>query len=325
MPTTRKEDISLVIPTYNRADLIAETIESALAQTRQFREIIVVDDGSTDSTPTVLDSFKEKIRVIRIKNQGVQFARNTGVEACTTELVALSDSDDLIEPHFAEKVGSWMTSNPNSDITYCNFVTFNSRQHYPDKFSTAPSTFFDGAVRDGDFSTEIPELYFKLISFQPLFPTCSMFRKSFYKKIGGYNVSMRGTVGEDSEFARRAISLGKVALCHSTMSRIRKHDKNQSGDCMRMNIGDANILEYCLEHHAGAQKYKDAIVASVEQRRISAFDAAFAKGDFDVANALVRQLRNTPVSLKFNLKRIIAKLPPNFRRIAWRLTQLSFE
>ncbi|MCP9450835.1 MAG: glycosyltransferase family 2 protein, partial [Nitrospira sp.] len=69
-------DVSVIIPTYNRARLVAEAIESVLRQTRPPREIIVVDDGSTDDTKQVLASFGDRIIALYQENQGVGSARN---------------------------------------------------------------------------------------------------------------------------------------------------------------------------------------------------------------------------------------------------------
>ena len=84
---------TLIIPAYNRGDLIAQTLQSAFTQSIHFDEIIVVDDGSTDDTPSVLKQFENRVKVIRTENQGVQHARNTGVTAALHERVIFCDSD----------------------------------------------------------------------------------------------------------------------------------------------------------------------------------------------------------------------------------------
>src|SRR5271168_3299780 len=87
-------DISVVVPTYNRADLLARAVESALAQTIPVREILIVDDGSTDDTERVAAGFAAPVRYIRQANGGVASARNTGIAAAAGEWVAFLDSDD---------------------------------------------------------------------------------------------------------------------------------------------------------------------------------------------------------------------------------------
>jgi glycosyltransferase involved in cell wall biosynthesis len=86
--------ISVIIPTYNRARIIGRAIESALAQTCQNFEVIVVDDGSTDDTAAILQGFQGRVRCLRQENRGVSAARNAGIAAAAGKWVAFLDSDD---------------------------------------------------------------------------------------------------------------------------------------------------------------------------------------------------------------------------------------
>ena len=95
--------VSVIIPTYNRSLSVREAIESVLAQTYRDFELIVVDDGSADNTPSVLGSFGERIRGIRQANAGVSAARNAGIRAAKGEWVAFLDSDDLWVPQKLER------------------------------------------------------------------------------------------------------------------------------------------------------------------------------------------------------------------------------
>lgn len=90
--------VSAIIPTYNRADLICEAVDSVLGQTYPHVEVIVVDDGSTDNTMETLARYGNKIRVIRQTNAGPSAARNRGIKAANGEIVAFLDSDDLWLP-----------------------------------------------------------------------------------------------------------------------------------------------------------------------------------------------------------------------------------
>lgn len=87
--------ISVIIPTFNRANVIAEAIDSVLAQSHPANEIIVVDDGSSDATEAVLKRYGSRIHAIKQENQGVSAARNTGVAAARSEWIAFLDSDDI--------------------------------------------------------------------------------------------------------------------------------------------------------------------------------------------------------------------------------------
>lgn len=89
--------VSIILPTYNRADSLPTAIRSVLNQTHKDFELIVVDDGSTDATETVLAAQRDpRIRILRHPvNRGVAAARNTGIAAATAEVLAFIDSDDV--------------------------------------------------------------------------------------------------------------------------------------------------------------------------------------------------------------------------------------
>jgi glycosyltransferase involved in cell wall biosynthesis len=89
---------SVIIPTYNRSDLLIETINSILDQTFQDYEVIIVNDGSTDNSKEVLESYGTRIRVIHKENSGAEKSRNAGAEIAKGEYFCFFDSDDLMFP-----------------------------------------------------------------------------------------------------------------------------------------------------------------------------------------------------------------------------------
>lgn len=91
----KKSFVSVIIPTYNRGWIIKEAIDSVLAQDYTEFELIVVDDGSTDHTSDVLDSYRNVIKVFSQKNKGVSAARNRGIAEASGQFIAFLDSDDL--------------------------------------------------------------------------------------------------------------------------------------------------------------------------------------------------------------------------------------
>ena len=95
--------VSIVIPVYNGERFVADAIESALAQTYPHKEVIVIDDGSTDRTAEVLRGFGERIRFETGPNRGGSAARNRGVELARGELIQFLDADDLLHPEKLER------------------------------------------------------------------------------------------------------------------------------------------------------------------------------------------------------------------------------
>ncbi len=90
--------VSVVIPTFNRRDMLLEAVESVLAQSWRDFELLVVDDGSTDGTAAALAPYLDRITLVTQGNRGVSAARNRGVAASRGELIAFLDSDDLWHP-----------------------------------------------------------------------------------------------------------------------------------------------------------------------------------------------------------------------------------
>jgi glycosyltransferase involved in cell wall biosynthesis len=89
---------SVIIPTYNRASLLCETLDSIFAQTLKDYEVVVVNDGSTDETTAVVASYGNRVRYFQLQNNGPGAARNLGAQHATGEYLAFLDSDDLWFP-----------------------------------------------------------------------------------------------------------------------------------------------------------------------------------------------------------------------------------
>ena len=109
--------ISVVIPAYNAEKHIARAIDSVLAQTRKVDEIIVVDDGSSDNTGTVIKNYGDKVIYILQENAGAGAARNTGVEAASSEWIAFLDSDDEWLPEKIKLQAELLSR--NSELFWC--------------------------------------------------------------------------------------------------------------------------------------------------------------------------------------------------------------
>lgn len=322
MPETTSSSISLVIPAYNRADLIGETIDSALAQSYPFAKIIVVDDGSTDNTTEVLERYGTLITVIQTPNNGVQAARNTGIRATNTEFVAVCDSDDLLEWNFCQSIVPWIEQHPEIDLCFCNFVNFDTNSVTQDKFSLCPKSFFSGATElDDIFITKVPDLYQRTLSYQPLFPSGLVISRTFFDQIGGYDPQFKGIGAEDWEFTLRAIANGDTALCKLPLVRIRRHPGNDSASSLHMNLGESLILDFALTHHPIASRYRVEMLQTSDERRLRAFDSAFAKGNLALAKNINKQFHKRPFDLKYLIKCLLLSMPTFISARIWKLTQ----
>ena len=124
--------ITIIIPTYNRANLLSRAIKSVLNQTFKDFELIVVDDGSTDNTAEVIKKFQEQDKRIRYiqhdKNKGTAATRNIGIKAAKGEYIAFLDSDDEWFPEKLEKQVSLFEHSLRKNLGFvsCNYLEFYS-------------------------------------------------------------------------------------------------------------------------------------------------------------------------------------------------------
>lgn len=128
-----EEKISIVIPAYNIQNYLGATLDSVLAQTYRNLEIIVVNDGSSDATGPVADSYAAKdsrVRVIHKENGGVTSARLRGVAEATGAYIGFADGDDYVEPQMYQRLMENLLQY-NADISHCGYqMVFPSRVDY---------------------------------------------------------------------------------------------------------------------------------------------------------------------------------------------------
>jgi glycosyltransferase involved in cell wall biosynthesis len=111
-------EVSVIIPLYNKEKYISRALDSVFAQTFKDFEVIVVDDGSTDEGPKIVDSYSdERLRVIRQENSGPGAARNCGIRESSSPLLAFLDADDEWLPEFLEKSTGWLKEHPDCDLS----------------------------------------------------------------------------------------------------------------------------------------------------------------------------------------------------------------
>jgi glycosyltransferase involved in cell wall biosynthesis len=118
--------VSILINNYNYGRYIGEAIDSALAQTYKNREVVVVDDGSTDNSIEVIASYGNRIRLVAKENGGQSSAFNAGFRASSGLLICFLDSDDVFEPHKVDRVVEIFSN--DSEIGWC----FDRARHFDD-------------------------------------------------------------------------------------------------------------------------------------------------------------------------------------------------
>lgn len=116
--------VSVVIPVWNAARYLPQTLQSVLRQTRPPEEIVVVDDGSTDESAAVAEKFGTGVRVLRQDNRGESAARNRGIEAAQGDWIAFLDADDLWHPEKLARQLAAIQADPAVDCVHTNWYFF---------------------------------------------------------------------------------------------------------------------------------------------------------------------------------------------------------
>ena len=116
------ETVAVVVPTFNRADLVVRALSSVARQTRLPDEVVLVDDGSTDKTAEQVEGRFPEVRVLRQANRGVSAARNLGIRSTSAEWLAFLDSDDEWLPEKLERQLSALESQPDHRICHTDEI-----------------------------------------------------------------------------------------------------------------------------------------------------------------------------------------------------------
>ncbi|MFW6116145.1 MAG: glycosyltransferase family 2 protein [bacterium] len=147
--------VSVVIPAYNHAPYVAQTISSILAQTWRDFEIIVVDDGSTDETPQIIAQFGDQIRYVWQANRGIAAARNTGIRQARGEFISFLDDDDLWAPDYLETVVPVLEQDPDTMAVHTGWQAIDEKGRPLSRRSVRvvpPDQLFDALLVGGFFT-----------------------------------------------------------------------------------------------------------------------------------------------------------------------------
>ncbi len=304
---------SVVIPTYNRADLLIETVKSILSQSYPVSEIIIIDDGSMDDTGIRVKALNNPlIKYTKQANTGQNIARHNGVLAAENDWVALCDSDDLWLDDHIERLVTLIQSFPDSDFVFSNFTEFGNSSRYSDKFASAPQSWdiSNGASNEQHFRQYDASLFYQLLNFTPVFPSALAFRKSKYIEYRAISENLKGQNLGAEDFYTTLIfaAKGKVASDSQITTKIRKHDENHSGSNVKNMEGEVLIIEEVvrqLEKDGVQTINKNVVTKAIDWRLKALAYHYFANRDKENFDRVYRLLSGTP---KLFLKKAILYL-----------------
>jgi glycosyltransferase involved in cell wall biosynthesis len=174
---------SVIIPAFNVAATVADTIESVLAQTSADFETVVVDDGSTDSTRAVLERYADRIKIVSQKNRGLSGARNAGARAATARWFALLDGDDTWTLDKLEQVSRALPLNPEAVMFFSDATCFDPT-----------GTIAGGAYMPPELAHP-PSREEVMNGRSQILPSSTVIRRDAWERAGGFSEEFRGASG----------------------------------------------------------------------------------------------------------------------------------
>ncbi|PAU85575.1 glycosyl transferase family 2 [Halorubrum salipaludis] len=207
--TTESPRVSVVVPAYERADLVGRAVDSALAQTVEDIEVAVVDDGSTDGTREAVEGIDDpRVRYLAHEtNRGVSAARNTGVEAARGDYVAFLDSDDEWLPRKLERQLSTLADRGDGWIgAYCDVATAGLSGMGQLAAAVSETLFRSSAPREG--GRELADALLSMRAFMGPGSTLLVERDAV-TAVGGFDEGL--SIYEDWDLVLRVLSAGKLA------------------------------------------------------------------------------------------------------------------
>ena len=226
--------VSVIVPCYNYGHFLADALDSVAAQTFGEWECIVVDDGSTDTTPEVARRYVERdsrFRYVRQENRGLPAARNTGLRETSAAYVQLLDADDRLAPRKLEIHVGHLDAHPEVDIVY-SLVTY-FRSDAPDRVQYS----MYGRLSRPLWSnvTSNAEARARLEFFNILAPLAPVVRRSIFERAGVFNEAVRAC--EDWDFWLRCAIAGcefRYLEANASLAALRTHSSSMSRSSERM-------------------------------------------------------------------------------------------
>ncbi|MFP5221219.1 MAG: glycosyltransferase family 2 protein [Acidobacteriota bacterium] len=206
--------VSVVIPTYNSANLLPRAVASVLSQSFEDYEVIVVDDGSSDETSCVVDRYGDRVRYVRQENQGAASARNHGISLARGEYIAFLDADDAWQPDKLFKQVRFLDEHPEY------MMVFSDMSHYEHDVKVHESYLHERKYK----WVGSGKIFYNLLHECFIFTPTVMVRKACLSLVGLFDVSLRTC--EDVDLWMRIALSGNIGFIDEPLALRFEHDSN---------------------------------------------------------------------------------------------------
>jgi len=310
--TAKAVSVSVVIPTYNRSAFIVKAIDSVLAQTYADYELIVVDDGSTDSTDQVLQHFGNRITYIRQNNAGVGAARNNGISAASGKWLAFLDSDD-------EWDSNYLAEQMNHARSIAGLCMQSANCRVCDLNGDSESYFHvNGAINAlrGRPYLLIEQPFSFVVTQQPWQVGSMIFLRDAVARAGLFDTEL--TISEDLDFIARVSLQGRFGLINKELVRIYRRPESTmclTGLAVQDPIGIRETAERIYEklRTAGNLSFgqRHALNKLVAANRRGMGNLLWDSGDVKAARKCFRRAFSVYPSMRSLAKMVISCVPRN--------------
>jgi len=270
---TAMDDVAVVVPAFNAADYLGEALDSIAAQTRPPVEVVVIDDGSTDGTPTIAED--RGVRCITQENAGPAAARNRGIKETVAPLIAFLDADDRFVP---EKLDRQVAELHSTDAVACFTDAWN---------------LVDGVRRDRKVRADMAGGAVHLADLLPGNPViCSsvVVRRDALAEVGDFDADPVLVSTEDYDLWLRLLELGEMRYIADPLADYRVHCASLS-DNRRFLSGIDRIMEKLAERQAGLAGLAELVARRRAGVRIDAAYDAVRAGRRRQARELLSEAR----------------------------------
>lgn len=321
-PRATPPTFTVLIPCYQAAHTVANTVTSVLGQTVAPHEVIVCDDGSTDDPAAALAPYHDRILLLSQPNGGVAAARNLGLRRASGEFVAVCDADDEYLPELIEEIGGLAMARPDLDILCCDGFIEEDGQDLgrgrPD-----PATFVTDDQRLGILKNNF-------------IPGRSAFRRELLLEAGGYDETLECAEDWDS-WIRLILGGARAGLVDAPLARTRLHSGSLTSSLAPVQRGQSAALTKALgrgDLSSAERSVAQGHLASL-RRSLPAVEAQEAL-ESGAADARIRCLRvalsrSSPIRTRVKAvgafvaprraaRRLRINPAPDLRRLGYRVT-----
>lgn len=292
---------SIVIPVYNKEKFVAKTLKSVLAQTFTDFEILIINDGSTDESETIIFDFKDpRIRYFSKQNEGVSVARNFGIEKAVSEYICFLDADDYWYPNFLEIMNQYIQKFPDEKIFASAIEIETNKKTFPAHYSF---------VKNGDF--EIVNFFDASKKEAVIWTSSVCIHREVFDKAGIFDTQLK--VSEDTDLWIRIGLHYKIVFIWTILARYVFDEKSISRSM------DYIFEEAFFKKYAAEEKRNRSLKKYMDLNRFSTAIKYTLNGDATNSQKIYSQIDLKNLSWK---KSILLQFPPILLKILLKIKVL---